>query len=185
MIKAEFLGKKAFENNVNLVNAKIQRAIQKQLLIGANKVHSSAVKSIQAPGSGITYTRETKDGFTTIYAGDTRIISFAGGGNLSPKHRASKSGEAPATDTGNLASSIHVERSAINNTQIVYDVICDAEYAKWLEFGTSKSYRGKGRPPGKGIAPRPFMGPAFDKNKGAIITALMNAIRKAPIEASS
>jgi len=65
----------------------------------------------------------------------------------SVSHRASAPGEAPATDTGFLASSI-----AYRSTTAMSAVIeSRLDYAYWLEFGTSK------------IAPRPSWTPAVER----------------------
>lgn len=70
-------------------------------------------------------------------------------------HRASAPGEAPATDTGQLARSI---RNVYSRSQISATVgpRSNAPYAKSLEFGTSK------------MAARPFVRPTFNKNKEKI-----------------
>src|SRR5262245_33744997 len=59
----------------------------------------------------------------------------------------SAAGEAPAIDSGTLAASVHVER--FNDQQ--YALSTDAEYAPYLEYGTSH------------MAPRPFMTPASER----------------------
>jgi HK97 gp10 family phage protein len=66
------------------------------------------------------------------------------------KHQASAPGEAPASDTGNLARSIKVKFDLKQGWAVVK---ATAPYAFWLEFGTTR------------MAPRPFMGPAFLMSK--------------------
>lgn len=64
-------------------------------------------------------------------------------------HQASGPGEAPAVDTGNLMNSI--QTTVESPMRAVVSV--NAEYGVWLEFGTVH------------IAPRPFLGPAFEQAK--------------------
>lgn len=65
-------------------------------------------------------------------------------GRMYGSHRASAPGEAPAIDTGHLASSIQTAPEG----RAAYVVYTNAEYAARLEFGGAR------------IAPRPFLGPA-------------------------
>lgn len=75
--------------------------------------------------------------------------------NPKRQHQASAAGEAPATDTGLLVSSItsNVKQSG---TTLIGQIIASTEYAPALEFGTTK------------MAARPFMQPALDKNRKKI-----------------
>lgn len=61
-------------------------------------------------------------------------------------HQASAPGEAPATDTGDLARSVKIRRDSDGKT---WYVVAGAAYASYLEFGTEL------------MEPRPFMTPAF------------------------
>ena len=63
-------------------------------------------------------------------------------------------------DTGFLKNSIHTE--VLTQTWRVYgaEVIADAEYAYWVEHGTSR------------MAPQPYMGPAYDAVAPGFIAAL-------------
>lgn len=98
------------------------------ITIGA-KVHRSAVDSIQRGSkTGRTYTR--------------RGIS----------HHASAPGEAPATDTGRLASSV---KMVVDETTTNVAVGTSVGYGKDLEFGTSK------------MEARPWLFPALESNKPA------------------
>jgi hypothetical protein len=76
-------------------------------------------------------------------------------------HRASAPGEAPATDTGLLATSGYTEKKGSAD----YEVGFTAEYAQKLEFGT----------PGGKIAPRPFLRPAVEQHREGFLTALAEA----------
>ena len=64
-------------------------------------------------------------------------------------HQASAPGEAPAVDTGLLINSIQTAEEG--DLRAVLGV--GAEYGIWLEFGTRR------------MAPRPFLGPAFEQAK--------------------
>ena len=72
------------------------------------------------------------------------------------KHQASAAGEAPASDTGNLASSITFKVDA-NKDEGRGEVSASAPYAASLEFGTVH------------IKPRPYMQPALEENRNKII----------------
>lgn len=66
--------------------------------------------------------------------------------NYTTDHIPSSPGEPPAVRTGNLRDSTVAEK---HDNYATIDV--GAEYAEWLEFGTSK------------IAPRPFVRPAVQR----------------------
>lgn len=85
---------------------------------------------------------------------------------LNPKriHVASSPGEPPASDTGRLAGSISTKRM---DGDMTVTIGTNIEYAKGLEFGTFR------------VLPRPFMFPAFEKNKKAIHNKIQKAIRDA------
>jgi HK97 gp10 family phage protein len=70
-------------------------------------------------------------------------------------HQASAPGEAPATDTGFLANSIQSKRDGAEARVDVH-----SEYAAPLEFGSSK------------MAARPYLRPAMDEHKDAIVEAV-------------
>jgi len=93
-------------------------------------------------------------------------------------HRASAPGEAPASDLGHLAGSVQAAPGQDSGDGFVIlfgsdglsvDLIARAEYAGYLEYGTSK------------MAPRPFMQPtvdAFRDQAGQIIADTMRALLK-------
>jgi HK97 gp10 family phage protein len=76
-------------------------------------------------------------------------------------HRASAPGEPPATDTGNLVRSITVDKPTADSVTIT----CRAPYAAALEFGTDDGH----------IEERPFMRPAFNRNKDAVVELMKEA----------
>jgi hypothetical protein len=77
-------------------------------------------------------------------------------------HQASAPGEAPANDTGTLASRLFFD---IHNGGTSASVFSDVDYAPILENGGGK------------IAPRPFLGPALDKNTDDFVRDLELAIQ--------
>lgn len=66
-------------------------------------------------------------------------------------HIASAPGQAPATDTGQLVSSIST-RVKTAGRKVIGEIVADAPYAEALEFGT------------RNMMARPFMQPALQKN---------------------
>ncbi len=70
-------------------------------------------------------------------------------------HQASAPGEAPATDTGLLINSIESKRDGAEARVDVH-----SEYGAPLEFGTSK------------MAARPYLRPAMDEHRDAIVEAV-------------
>jgi len=71
----------------------------------------------------------------------------------SPKrtHQQSKTGEAPATDTGFLISQISAS-SMVEGSTAIGEVVSSAPYSKHLEYGT------------RSMGKRPFMQPALSKS---------------------
>lgn len=124
-----------------------KREAKKAVRMSLEKIRSDAIKSIQrGPKTGIVYERGK-------------------GQNLSAKHQSSSPGEAPATDTGRLASSIKIEQKEISGS-----VGSQLNYSFWLEFGTLK------------MQARPFLRPALDGNEKFIIKAFESAMLKATRE---
>lgn len=80
-------------------------------------------------------------------------------------HQASAPGEAPATDTGRLASSVVTSR--IIQEPLAVEVSTDVEYGPYLEFGT------------RTIAPRPNWVPSVQEETPKYIRRVEAAIRRA------
>lgn len=119
--------------------------VSKQIIKGATMIQADAVQSIQrGPNTGRIY--DKGKGIT---------------------HQASAPGEAPASDTGNLARRIEI-RLSTNKLQADIGVtnLLFTPYARVLELG------------GKFIEKRPYMKPAFDKNIKAINAAISAAVRR-------
>lgn len=133
----------AFDRLGSAGKRELNRALQKSV----QQVRTDAIKSIQ---------RGNKSG---------RVYTRGQGQNLSSTHQASAPGEAPATDTGRLVSSI---RATVRGQQGT--VSSELDYAFWLEFGTLK------------LAPRPFMAPALMNNEAFIIDAFTRGLEAATRE---
>ena len=80
-------------------------------------------------------------------------------------HQASSPGEAPANDTGTLASSIQPDYAVDTTDRKETNVTARAEYAGFLEEGTTRMEK------------RPFMKRAFDENKSKIMAMIRKAFK--------
>jgi HK97 gp10 family phage protein len=124
-LRSKVIGEKSLSRALTQKAKRYKTAAHEGLTAWAMLVRNHAVKAVQkGPKSGRLYVR----------------------GNV--KHQASAPGQAPATDTGNLAGSIawNVEASTLTA-----DIFAGAAYAVPLELGTVK------------MAARPFLGPALDE----------------------
>jgi len=81
------------------------------------------------------------------------------------EHQASAPGEAPATDTGDLAGSI----TSRMRGPLSGEVNVGAEDGPYLEYGTVKTDR---------LAPRPFLGPSVEEEKPNFEREMAAAIRR-------
>lgn len=90
---------------------------------------------------------------------------LAGGktGKQYGKHRASAPGEAPASDTGTLVRGI---TARVGSEPLSYEVHSVADYAGFLEYGTSK------------MAARPYMQPAATKSADKIVKLVADELMK-------
>lgn len=79
-------------------------------------------------------------------------------------HQASAPGEFPAADTGRLHQSITSVQTASGPDIYRNETAANAPYAVPLELGTGK------------MAPRPFMGPAFDEVRPEVEASIRRAI---------
>ena len=119
-------------NNLTGVSADIRKKMQQVIAYGINATRNTAVDNIL---------RGAKSGETYIKYNPRRT------------HQASASGQFPASDTGFLANNI------ITNMQgngLEGEVISQAEYSQYLEYGTSK------------MGARPFMQPSLEQNRPKI-----------------
>ena len=87
-------------------------------------------------------------------------------------HTASAEGQAPANDEGRLVSGISSEVTKENGQPVgIVKAFAplkqgSGNYAVFLEFGTTQ------------MKPRPFLHPAFEKNRKKIMTKFGNILRK-------
>lgn len=138
----------------NEVGVGIRKAVNQGVLM----VQADAARSIERISGGKVYKR----GKSTKGRGKRRT------GARTAIHVASKPGDAPNKDTGNLIRNIRVSKTK-GNTRKGYSATVKAvtPYAYDLEYGTSK------------MKPRPFMRPALAKNKKKIESLIINAVRAA------
>jgi len=170
----------AFKKRNKLMTDVMITQIHQAIDRGIVKMHSTMALSVaKGPKTGATYLREPGKKYMIIYklsAGKMVPVAFIPGGgkqNKSAIHVASAPGEAPATDTGGLIRSIRIAALKRTSKKMGSPAIISigAPYAKFLEFGTKgftsrtlfRTYTNKG------IAPRPFIRPAFAKFAPEII----------------
>jgi hypothetical protein len=120
-----------------------------------NNAERNVSRAIEATALGIN--RDVKD---AIQRGDKTGRVYQRG-NIT--HRASAPGEAPATDTGTLVSSIYYEPQS----GLLSMIGSRLAYAYYLEFGTMK------------IAPRPSWMPAVEANRDKFNRLVEEGLRRA------
>jgi HK97 gp10 family phage protein len=137
-------GADQIDGRLRRLDEAVRRAVVKAVNKGAVMVHKDAVESVQhGPKTGAIYTH---DGIA---------------------HQASAPGEAPATDTGELVSSMTFE---VDDDGFGASIVAKSPHAAPLEFGTVD------------MDARPFMGPAFEKNREAIQELVAEAYHEAKSE---
>ncbi len=144
--------------------ARAQAALQRGTVSGGNIVHSTAVaKILQGPKTGKVHRRR---------------------GTI---HRASAPGEAPASDTGQLAQAGTVEPLVgRNGTRVVFRKV----YARALELGSAYRISGgsgadmvSGPDPAQRefgtqtLEPRPFLRPSLIENEALIFDTIVLELR--------
>lgn len=113
------------------------------------KVHGDVLRMIQRGAkSGVVYKRGPDQ-------------------NLSPTHRASAPGEAPATDSGGYVSSIDKQSFGLKG-----EVFSRMPRAFWLEYGTMK------------MSERPHFRPALEANREYFERRIAKALQRATQEFS-
>lgn len=130
------------KSNLSLVAPLVREAAAAVLVASAMEMDGEIKQSFAGPKTGREYKR---------------------GGRV---HQAAGAGEAPAIDTGHLASSNGVDASEAK-TALKVTVFNTAEYAEALEEGTAR------------IAPRPFMTPAAEKQRARLPKRLGAAVEAA------
>lgn len=143
MSKIRLTGQKQTIKNLNRMAAKYGQVIADAAVVSAEKVRGDAVQSIQdlSRGESVVRTRN---------------------GGKQYDHIASKPGDAPNTDTGQLVRSIRME---VDSDLRVF-VGTSLEYGKHLEFGTKR------------MDARPWLNPALDKNRKFIRKSFGRIMKK-------
>jgi phage gpG-like protein len=139
----------------------VEDNVAKAVTATALEINTDVKKRIQrGPKTGRVYT----DIFRMI-GGRPVPMGPRAGNNLSARHQASAPGEAPATDTGKLASSLYFQQASKMEATIGSRLA----YAYYLEYGTTR------------IRPRPAWLPATElgqkKLNERVRRAIDNAIR--------
>jgi len=128
-LKLKILNKSQFDKKMNTRIQKTLKNIKRTVRVTSNEVRNTAITSIlNNPRAGETTTRYNP----------TRTI------------RISKEGDPPASDTGFLASNIHL---VVDADQLGASIESRAKYSEALEFGT------------RHMQARPFMQPALEQGK--------------------
>lgn len=138
----------------NRTEARVRLAGMVEAVIAktAHDCEADAKRAIQTgPKSGRVYGGATAF-FATGKTGLPVLVRFT----TKKVHQASAPGQAPASDTGNLANSIR----AVRIGKLKWVVAVFAAYGKILEFG------------GANVLPRPFLIPAYRRAKTAMIKGL-------------
>lgn len=128
------------KKNLTGISADIRKKMQQVIAYGINATRNTAVDNIL---------RGAKSGETYIKYNPRRT------------HQASASGQFPASDTGFLANNIITR---IEGNGLEGEVISQAEYSQFLEYGTSK------------MGARPFMQPSLEQNRPKIRARLRKLI---------
>ena len=147
-------------------------AIGKDVTATAREVDRAVKKEIRKKGKGVTYHRIAgDDGLMRIYAGGfslfgpnkiVAVFKSDGKANLSPTHTASAPGDAPASDTGGLITSLYFKQ----NTKLSATIGSRLAYAYYLEYGTVK------------IAPRPVWQPETIKGQKALTKRVTETLER-------
>jgi len=115
-VSVKVTGVAELKQKLRSLGGSMEDAIFGGVILTANEVRNTAIKSIQNKSGGTQVQR-----------------SRQGGGTYT--HTASAAGGAPNTDTGKLVASIAVEPHKSG----VYALVgSNLDYAGWLEFGTTK-----------------------------------------------
>jgi len=142
------------EIDTRWLEQEVEKALELSLKGIAQMVANDAKKAVaRGPKSGRTYTKRFKTNRQTgrIFPTEDRV-----------PHQASAPGEAPATDTGKLVSSIVGDAKGLR----AY-IEARSAYAVHLEFGT------------RNMAARPFLNPAVERNRERTALLLRQAVQTA------
>lgn len=163
-------------SNIPALAAAVRAELGLEVEALAGDIRDRAVKAIRAdPKTGRVYGAERAVAFTSGKGTDKeQDVAFTAhkGRKLGDDkvHQASAPGEAPASDEGNLAGTIEIERTG----PLSADVTVPADYAATLEFGTVKA----GVKHETTIEPRPFLAPAVEAVRPAFEALVALAVKK-------
>lgn len=136
-----------FNNILSQKSNEINNGLTSVLKICCEKVRSTALNDMA---------KTPRNNAVTYWSGKNRNIA----------HHPSLPGNPPAPDTGNMRASIHYTIEKFGEDSAVGVVGSDVDYAKMLEYGTSK------------VAPRPWLKPSLNKNEDWIIKAIRGVMKK-------
>ena len=141
-VKFRIMNKPSFDKRMRERLNETTRNLKRAVRVSSNEVRNEAISSItQNPRAGTTETR------------------------YNPKRtiRISKEGDPPASDTGFLASNIHL---IVDGDGLGASVESRAHYSVFLEFGT------------RHMRARPFLQPALEKGKRKYNRMFRQAVKK-------
>lgn len=146
----------------------LARDLRRVVSTAAYSVERHAKRLIQTgPKTGRIYDRnEHEVSFGTKSGKTVKFTAYKGKKRRKP-HQASAPGEAPATDTGNLANSI--QTTVRVSGEISAEVSVGAGYGAALEDGPAS---------GKKLAARPYMRPAVDAVEPSFVAAVDKLIER-------
>ena len=152
-------GGREVARNMGRMSDGFKRELSRAVRSTAETVRSTAIKSIQrGPATGAVY-----DSIFRTFGGRVVPVGPRQGNNLSATHQASAPGEAPNTDSGDLASSINVAQRGSMNA-IVYTMLA---YGRYLEHGT------------QAMAARPWLMPALRESRDTLRSEVQSAYNRA------
>lgn len=139
-LKIQVKGVKEFNKFLGDLSKSSNVELNKLMAISATETHKNAVESINSQSIGKTYTHK----FITLKNGNV-----VPGKKRNKPHTASKEGDAPNSDSGDLTKNITIKKG-LTGTHTVGSRK-GAPHGFWMEFGTEK------------VKARPWLQPAFDK----------------------
>jgi hypothetical protein len=158
-ISAKFENLDAVQAALREYGAKAEAEISKAVQAQAIDIRSDIQRRIQrGPKTGAVY-----DSIFRMINGRPVPVGPRQGNNLSATHQASAPGEAPATDTGTLVSSITYRKTDALSAEIESRL----GYATMLEFGTQR------------MAPRPSWTPSVESKGPDFVRRVTEAIARA------
>ena len=161
MTRVTLEGLDELQDKLRLLGIEAKREVDKAVQATGLEIRGDIVKRIQqGPKTGAVY-----DSVFARVNGRVVPVGSRQGNNLSATHQASAPDEAPATDSGRLASSILYKREGQMSATVGSDVV----YAAYLEFGAPRAK----------IEPRPAWVPATEAMRPKFRQRLETALARA------